>query len=119
MSVISLIFAEPVISLFQKKEEVIRIGGVALRFASLGLLFTPLSIPVNMLYQSIRKPGVSSLLALLRSGAVTIPFLLIGVPTLGLIAIQTAQPIADFVVGMVSIPFILHFLRSTPQERLA
>ena len=119
VSVISLIFAEPVISLFQKKEEVIRIGGLALRFASLGLLFTPLSIPVNMLYQSIRKPGVSSLLALLRSGAVTIPFLLIGVPTLGLIAIQTAQPIADFVVGMVSIPFILHFLRSTPQERLA
>ena len=48
---------------------------------------------------------------MIRSGAVTIPILLIGVPLLGLPVIQTAQPIADIIAGCISIPFILDFLR--------
>lgn len=119
VSLLSLIFAEPVVTLFQKNEEVVRIGAAALRFASAGLLFTPLTIPVNMLYQSIRQPGVSSFLSLLRSGAVTIPILLIGVPLRGLLAVQTAQPIADCLSGLISIPFILRFLHSAPQDSLS
>lgn len=119
VSAVSLAFAEPVVGLFQKSPEVIRVGAVALRYAAVGLMFTPLSIPVNMLYQSIRKPGIASLLSLLRSGAVTIPFLLIGVPLLGLPAIQLATPLADVAAGLISIPFILHFLRTTPQETLS
>lgn len=115
VSILSLFLAEPVIALFQKSEEVIRIGALALRFAAAGLLFSPMSIPVNMLYQSIQKPGISSVLSLLRSGAVTIPYLLLGVPALGLIAVQTATPLADVVAGVVSLPFIIHFLRSSPE----
>lgn len=116
VSVASLIFAEPIIGLFQKNEEVIRIGARALRFVSVGLLFAPLSIPVNMLYQSIRKPGISSVLSLVRSGAVSIPLLLIGVPIWGLTAIQIAQPTADVIAGIISAPFVIHFLRTTPKE---
>jgi len=112
MSLLSIAFAEQIISLFQKNGEVIRIGAVALRFTAFGMMFMPFSVPVNMLYQSIQQPAISSVLSLIRSGAVTIPILLIGVPLLGLTGIQIAQPSADVLAGLLSIPFIIRFLRS-------
>lgn len=111
MSTFSIIFAEPIISIFQKHEDVIRIGATALRFTAVGMMFMPFSVPVNMLYQSIQKPTISSVLSLIRSGAVTIPMLLIGVPLLGLTGIQIAQPTADIIAGLISIPFIIRFVR--------
>lgn len=113
MSTFSFLFAEPVITVFQKHPQVIEIGAQALRFAAVGMLFMSLSIPVNMLYQSIQKPAISSMLSLIRSGAVTIPMLLLGVPLLGLTGIQIAQPTADVLAGLISLPFILHYLRSS------
>lgn len=112
MSILSMIFAEPIISIFQKHEEVIRIGATALRYTAFGMIFMSFSTPVNMLYQSIQQPTISSVLSLIRSGGVTIPMLLIAVPLLGLTGIQTAQPTADVVAGLLSIPFIIRFLRS-------
>jgi len=114
MSLISMIFAGPIISIFQKNAEVIRIGSVALRFTAIGMMFMPFSVPVNMLYQSIQQPTISSVLSLIRSGAVTIPMLLIGVPLLGLTGIQIAQPTADIIAGLISIPFIIRFVRKHP-----
>lgn len=111
MSIISMIFAESVITVFQKQEDVVRIGAAALRYAAFGMLFMPISTPVNMLYQSIQKPTISSVLSLIRSGGVTIPVMLLCVPLLGLTGIQIAQPAADLVAGVISIPFIIRFLR--------
>lgn len=112
MSVLSIIFSKEIISVFQKQEDVIRIGAVALRFTAFGMMFMPFSVPVNMLYQSIQQPTISSVLSMIRSGAVTIPILLICVPFLGLLGIQIAQPTADIIAGLISIPFIIRFLRS-------
>lgn len=114
LSILSIIGADQVIALFQEKQEVIDIGKVALRYAAIGMMFMPFSVPVNMLYQSIQKPTISSILSMIRSGAITIPFLLIFVPLLGLKAIQIAQPVADILAGIISIPFIVLFLRSNP-----
>jgi len=111
LSVFTVFYAEGIMLLFQKLEEVVTIGAKALRFAAVGLMFMPLTIPINMLYQSIRKAGIASILSTLRSGALLIPTLLIGVPILGLTGIQIAQPIADVLTGIISIPFIFHFLR--------
>lgn len=115
MSTVSILFAEPIISLFQKHPDVITIGAKALRFTAFGMMFMPFSVPVNMLYQSIQKPTISSVLSLIRSGAVTIPMLLICVPLIGLTGIQIAQPTADIVAGLLSIPFIIRFLRSSDE----
>ena len=112
MSSISIVFAEQIIAIFQKQEDVIRIGSTALRFTAFGMMFMPFSVPVNMLYQSIQKPTVSSVLSLIRSGAITIPMLLVCVPLLGLTGIQIAQPTADIIAGLLSIPFIIRFLKS-------
>ncbi|MBR6825714.1 MAG: MATE family efflux transporter [Oscillospiraceae bacterium] len=111
MAVVTFLFAENIVMLFQKAETVVTVGARALRFAAVGLCFMPLSIPINMLYQSIRKAGVASFLSTLRSGALLIPTLLIGVPLLGLTGIQIAQPVSDCFAGLICIPFILRFLR--------
>lgn len=115
-STISIFLAPEIISIFQKAPEVIEVGTPALRNYAIGMIFMSFSVPVNMLYQSIQKPTISSILSMIRSGAVTIPILLIGVPLLGLPVIQTAQPIADVLAGCISIPFILHFLRKNHDE---
>lgn len=114
MSVAGFAFAGPIVRVFQKSEAVLDIGVPALRYASVGLLFLPLSVPVNMLYQSIRKAGTASFLSLLRSGGAFIPVLFLGAHWYGMTGIALAQPIADTVTGLISIPFILHFLHTTP-----
>ena len=71
-------------------------------------------MPVNMLYQSIRKSGIASFLALLRSGAVFIPVLIIASSVAGLDGIITAQPISDVLTALISVPFIVMFMKKTP-----
>ena len=110
------IFAEPIVHLFQEDAAVRIIGVPALRYATVGILFLSLSVPVNMLFQSIRRAGIASLLSLLRSGAIFIPVLLILHHFLGLTGIQLAQPIADILTGLASVPFMLYFLKTTPND---
>ena len=114
LATVGFAFAEPIITLFQKEPEVIRIGAPALRYASVGLLFLPVSVPVNMLFQSIRRAGVASFLSIMRSGAMFIPVLLIGANVLGLTGITLAQPIADLLTSLVSLPFMIMFIKKTP-----
>lgn len=116
LAVPGFIFAKQIVTTFQKNPEVIEIGTYALKWATIGVMFLPLSVPVNMLYQSIRKVGVSSFLSLMRSGLSFIPTLIIGTFLFGLAGIQTAQPIADMITGLVSIPFTIRFLTKTPNE---
>ena len=111
LSFFGFLFAEDIVLRFQKSAEVVRVGVPALRFATVGLLFLPLSVPVNMLYQSIRRADVASFLSILRSGAVLIPTLLITVHFFGLLGIQLSQPLSDCITGLISIPFTIHFLR--------
>ena len=111
-SILTMLIPEKVIALFQKNEDVIAIGSTALRYYAFGMIFMAFSVPVNMLYQSIQQPTISSVLSVIRAGAITIPMLLIFVPLLGLTGIQIAQPTADIIAGIISIPFIIRFLRS-------
>ncbi len=111
LSILGFLFAEDIVRIFQESEAVIAVGTPALRYATVGLLFLPLSVPVNMLYQSIRRAGVASFLSVLRSGAALIPTLLITVHYWGLTGVQISQPIADVLSGLICVPFIIHFMR--------
>ena len=114
VSVISLICAEPIISVFQKRPEVITIGAAALRFAAIGMLFMPVSVPINMLYQSIQKTTMATFLSMLRAGGITIPLLLIFTPLFGLTGVMISQPTADVITGLISLWLTFIFLRSDP-----
>ena len=110
------IFAPQLVGLFQEDPEVRRIGGLALRFASLSLIFTPINITPNMLFQSAGLKLRALLTACLRSGVCFIPMLFILPPTLGLLGVQLAQPIADVTSSLLTIPFALQFFRGIPRE---
>ncbi len=116
MSLPGLLFPRQIVAVFQKETAVQDVGELALRCASIGVLFHPLAIPVNMLYQSIRKAGVSSFLSMIRSGLTLIPTLLITTTLWGLVGIQISQPVADMFTGLISIPFIIHFLRKSDDK---
>lgn len=111
LAIPGFIFADKIVYLFQESGEVMRIGTFALRLSCVGVMFLPLSVPVNMLYQSTRKPGLSSVLSLMRSGLMFIPTLLIGTRLWGILGIQIAQPAADILTALFSVPFIIAFLR--------
>lgn len=110
-SVLGLTCARPIVRLFQKEPAVVDIGARALKYASLGLPFFCLSMPVNMLYQSIRNAGIASLLSMLRSGIVLIPVSFAFSALFGLSGIIAAQPAADVIAALLSIPFIVRFVR--------
>jgi Na+-driven multidrug efflux pump len=110
-----LIIPGRIIGIFNKSLEVKKIAEPALRAASIGALFTPISTAANMLYQSIRKSGIASFLALLRSGIVFIPTLFIlKMMDIGFKGVYLTQPIADFITALISIPFVLYYLFKYP-----
>ena len=111
LAVSGLIFAEKIVWLFQKSPEVIALGAPAIRYASIGSLFLALSIPTNMLYQSTRKAVQASILSLMRSGLAFIPLLIIFSNLWGFTGIALSQPVADVVSALVTIPFMIVFLR--------
>ena len=114
LATLGFIFAPTIVSLFQKDPAVIEVGIPAMRYASIGLWFLPISVSCNMLYQSIRKAAMASFMAIMRSGAVLIPILLIGGTFLGLEGIIMAQGVSDVLTGIITLPFFIRFLKNTP-----
>lgn len=117
LSVPGIIFAEDIVYVFQKSTEVAEIAVFALRCACVGVMFLALSVPVNMLYQSTRQAELSSFLSLMRSGLMFIPTLLITTKLYGITGIQISQPLADMLTGLISIPFIINFLKK-PDDKM-
>ncbi len=113
LATLGFIFAPNIVAIFQEDPDVIAIGTPAMRYASVGLWFLPISVSCNMLYQSIRKAAMASFMAIMRSGAVLIPVLLIA-GGFGLDGIIMAQPISDIITGLICFPFFLLFLNKTP-----
>ena len=104
------------VRLFQREQSVVDIATPALRYAMIGLLFMPLFIPANMLFQSIRKAGVASFLALLRSGLIFIPMLYLLTFLWQITGLQVAQPVSDVLTALVNVPFLIWFWTKTPNE---
>ena len=116
LALFGIVFSGQIVRIFQKSPDVVSIGTEAIKYSSAGLIFFPLSVPVNMLYQSIRRPGVSSVLSLMRSGLIFIPVIFIMSHFFLLRGILLSQPLADAATGLISIPFILKFLHTTPDD---
>ena len=103
--------------LFNKDNEVITLASIAIRYASIFLVLSPINIVTNMLYQSIRKSEVASLLSMLRSGIILIPTIIILYSMgLGFNGIALSTPIADAISAVISIPFIIYFVLKVKNE---
>lgn len=110
-AVVGFLNAEFLVSIFRDDPEVIAIGTIALSAQMISLFFQPLSVCANMMFQSIGKNGVATFLAMLRSGLFLIPTLLVLSAMLGLTGIEIAQTVADILTFMVSVPFVIRFLK--------
>ncbi len=108
--VISL-FAGNIISWFRDDAEVIEIGKTALYFACAVMPFMAYSTFVNQLYQCLGFTVSATLLASCRQGIFFIPFVLILPRYIGIVSIQSVQPLSDFLTFVVSIPFHIWFYK--------
>ena len=113
LSTVTLFIPEAIVRIFNQDEEVLRLGVPALRFAAISLYFTPLSVVSSMLFQSVRKSLVASILSALRSGLAFIPtiFILVYGMNLAFTGVALSQPVSDILTCLITIPFLILFLR--------
>ncbi|MBP9988077.1 MAG: MATE family efflux transporter [Ruminococcus sp.] len=110
-SVLFFIFAPYLIKIFRSEAEIVEIGTAALRYLCVALLVLPTIMVGNMTFQSIGKTGRAFFLACSQNGLFYIPLILILHKIFGLKGIETAQPIAYVMAALVTVPFLLTFVR--------
>jgi putative MATE family efflux protein len=115
-AVLGITMARPLIGLFRDDPEVLAIGVTALRLQSATMVLLPISLCGNMLFQSIGKGGIGSLLASIRSGLVLIPLLLILSHCWGILGLQIAQPLSDLIASAITLPLIGRFFAKLPPD---
>ena len=105
LSVPMFILAPQLIKLLRDDEKVIEIGARALRLYCAAMPFVPLTMMVEMGFQSIGEKLLALAGSSLRSGLLLIPTLLILAFTRGISGIQEAQPLS-FVLSFVVCIFL-------------
>ena len=98
-------FAPQLIRLLRDDANVVALGIRALHLMSIGMLFVPLTMMVEMGFQSTGAKLLASFGSSLRSGLVFIPTLLLFARIRGMDGIQEAQPVS-FVVSFVICLFL-------------
>lgn len=114
--VILILWSGNLIGMFRNDPEVIAIGTRALRVQGLALLFLPMSMVTEMLYQSTGQKLGAVILSLLRGGLIFIPAILILARLRGLYGIQEAQAVAFAGVFLPSFLFLWHLFQQMPRE---
>ena len=109
---LGFIFAPEVVRMFRDDVTVVSIGTVALRYQSISLLFVPMTVSGNMLFQSAGKSGRATFLAATRSGLFFIPIIILLSQVMGLKGIEISQALADVMAAACTLPIVLVFLRS-------
>lgn len=105
-------FSEPIIRLFRDDDpELILIGMKTLRLQSIAFPFLGWVIIVNMFLQTTRKTIPATITAMARQGIVFLPVMFLSGSLFGLSGLQAAQPAADVITFLLSIPFGLYGLR--------
>ena len=124
LSVLCMIFAPSIISLFNSKDNamITEIGTQALRFNCAVLWVLPFTVVGNMMFQSIGKRVPAILLSALQNGVAFIPAIyilpfvcdkLFESPLLGL---EMAQPVAYVITAAITLPVTLIFLSKLPPD---
>ena len=112
IAIITLFIPDKIMYSFNKDEDVITLGVIALRLSAISLMFMPLAHITNMTFQSIRKSSIASFLSALRSGLIFIPLIytLIYGFNMGFNGIALAQPLADIITFVICLPCLIIFI---------
>lgn len=110
-------YAENLVRIFRDDPQVILYGVRALRLLCVGQLFVPLSMMVEMGFQSTGQSALASFSSSLRSGLLFIPMLLLLAAWRGMAGVQEAQPVTFVLTFVVSIFLCRIFMRKCLSER--
>ncbi len=110
LAIAGIILSGNLIGIFRDDPRVIEIGTVALRLQLFALFVQPVSICTSMLFQSIGENKKAAIVSMLRSGACFIPLLIILNDKFGLTGVQTAQPVADLITFIITMPMGLAYI---------
>lgn len=102
---------EAVMRWFRDDPKVVEIGALALKFACAVMPVMAYSTFVNQLYQCLGYSVAATVLASCRQGIFFIPIILLVPRAIGLTGVQLAQPAADLMTFVVSVPFQIRFFR--------
>ena len=111
-----MLAAGSIVGHFRDDPAVIAIGTPALRAQCLATYGCMIMQCTNMLYQSVGKSTIATVLASLRSGICFIPLILLLPRLFGTAGIIWAQPAADILAAMVTVPFLFYFLKTLPPD---
>lgn len=111
LSVPIAVYASPLIRLLRDDVQVVSYGVRALRLMCVGQLFVPLTMMVEMGFQSTGARLLASFSSSLRSGLLFIPMLLIFSKLRGMSGVQEAQPVSLVLTFFVCIYLCRKFLR--------
>ncbi len=111
LSVPIAVYASPLIRLLRDDVQVTNYGVRALRLMCVGQLFVPLTMMVEMGFQSTGARLLASFSSSLRSGLLFIPMLLVFSKLRGMSGVQEAQPVSLVLTFFVCIFLCKKFLR--------
>lgn len=97
---------------FRDDPKVVEIGSEALRFAAAVMPLMAYSTFVNQLYQCLGYSAAASILASCRQGIFFVPIILFLPRLIGLTGVEMAQPGADLMTFLISVPFQTVFFRT-------
>ena len=103
--------SEDIVRFFRDDPAVILIGSVALRWQMFTMPFNATIVLSNMMLQSIGKGVRATITASARSGIFFIPAIVILSRLYGLTGVELAQPVADVLAFILSIPLTLSVWR--------
>ena len=115
-AIVGLFLPARLIEFFRDDPAVVAVGTLPLILNFCVLFFQQFGICSNMLFQSIGKNGTASFLAMMRSGLFFIPIVWILPKFCGLTGVQIAQPLADLITCVATIPFVVKFMRLLPKD---
>jgi len=109
--IIGILFSPQIISLFGKDNpDLIRLGTTILRAQFSILPFMVFIIISNSLFQACGKPIKAAIMSLTRQGLFFIPLIIILPRLFGLDGVIIAQPLANFISFLLSVPLTISML---------
>ena len=112
ISIVFYVYAPDIIRLFRNEDaELVKIGAEVLRWQCLSFPLIGLNTATNMMYQTIRKTFVATLLSVGRQGLFFIPTIIILPHFIGLQGVEMTQAIADVLTFLMTLPFAFREMR--------
>ena len=112
ISILMFIFAPELVKWFRDDSAVYNCGAMALRFQCITFPAQSWIVMSNMMEQSIGRTAPATFLSAARQGIFFIPSVFLLSAAFGLLGIQMAQAVSDFLTLLCAIPIHLHVMRS-------